>query len=219
MELPILTIYIYNGSDIDAPSAYSMELLAIVTALSIISHTQTDSTVYSDCQSAVKKLNKLLTSSTPLRSSTTDVSLLSIGKNLLRNHNQLKWIKGHPERDQPDETTWTREMWGNHLADRAASGSLNTKPTYQYRNDSIYTLYTTPLPSQQASPLSASLSPNNLWYIGKSNGHLTSRSLTQPIHLQRLHQYLLTRDGHRAAADPPLPPKWQRINIPLASTL
>ena len=29
----------------------------------------------------------------------------------------LKWIKGHPERSDVAHTSWTRQQWGNYIAD------------------------------------------------------------------------------------------------------
>ena len=31
------------------------------------------------------------------------------------------WIPGHPDRTVPDRDKWTKQMWGNHMADAAAA--------------------------------------------------------------------------------------------------
>ena len=218
MDLPILTLYIANGSGLNAISAYTMELLGILTALSILSHMDTDCTIYSDCQSAINKLTKLQSSTTALRASAPDAALLAASLQHLQQRGKLKWIKAHPERTQKDETLWTREMWGNHLADRAASGSLISKLSYQYNNDSIYILTLIPIPFQYAPELSSQLCPPDFWYFGTINGQLTSKSLVESVHEQRLIRYLADRDESRKN-NWQLPPKWQFYNFQLASQL
>ena len=208
----------YNGQSIDANSAFSMELFTILVGLSILSISKKSSTIYSDCESAVKKLNKLLVSPSALRASSRDVHLLTAALAHLRNGvGTLQWIKGHPERAQKDETLWTREMWGNHLADRAAAGILSSTKSYQNNNDSVYILNITSLPAQDASTLSSSLTTSGSWYLGRSNRQLSASSISEEVNKQRLEKYLQDRDANRA--ERLLPPKWQQYNIPLAATL
>ena len=39
---------------------------------------------------------------------------------LHRAHPTLTGIKAHPEIEKPDNNDWTRDEWGNHIADRLA---------------------------------------------------------------------------------------------------
>ena len=217
MDLPIITLHLHNGLALDATSAYSMELLAVVTALYLLSIMDSTATIYSDCQSVINKITKLQRSTTALRASTADSTLLTTALHHLQKKNQqLQWIKGHPERTQSDEALWTREMWGNHLADRAASNTLHP-PSYQYNNNSATILSISNIPPIDIAKLTPTLSPSNHWYLGKTGKQYTSKSLIDSIHTNRLNAYLLTRDEYRGKAD--LPPLWQTLNIPLASEL
>jgi ribonuclease HI len=216
MDLPIITLHIYNGPDINAISAYSMELLSIITALHILTITNTTCTIYTDCQAVVKKITKLQQTNTATRANTSDATLLTAAIQHLKSRGQLQWVKGHPERTQSDKTLWTRKMWGNQLADKAAAGSL-TKSYYQYNDNSPFTFYINSLPSLDAPTLTPLLSPPNFWYFGKIGGQYTSRSLIDSVHHNRLTTYLQTRDQYRQKANQP--PLWQTLNIPLASTL
>jgi ribonuclease HI len=217
MDLPIITLHLYNGTALDATSAYSMELISVVTALYLLSIMDSTATIFSDCQSVINKITKLQKSTTALRATTADSTLLTTALHHLQNKKQqLRWIKGHPERTQPDEALWTREMWGNHLADRTASNALHT-PSYQYNNNSATILHISNIPPIDIAKLSPTLSPSNHWYLGKTSRQYTSRSLIDSIHINRLNAYLITRDEYRAKAE--LPPLWQNLNIPLASEL
>ena len=197
-----------------------MEVLAILVALYIIFHTHSSSStiIYSDCQSAVNRLNKLMKSRSPLKASTRDSFLLSACLYYLTSLQLcLQWIPGHPERSVPDEALWSREMWGNHLADRAAAGSLASCSEYMYKNIYDNILFITPLPTVDAPSISPSLSPPSTWYFGNQDRQLTSLSLMDCIFQRRLDEYLRTRDADRDRRH--LPPKWQSFNIPLAARM
>ena len=217
MNLPILTMHISHGSLLDTNSAFSMELLALLTALSILHLTNSKASILSDCQSVIRKLTKLLSSPTALRASARDISFLSAALAYLKQRGTLQWIKGHPERYEPDESLWTREMWGNHLADRVASGTITSSTSYQYKKDSDYIFELIPLPAQNATSLSTSLLPPDFWYFGKEDGQITSGSILDAIKTQRLDSYIKKRDANRRLRD--LPPKWSTYNIPLMGTL
>jgi len=98
MDLPIITLHIHNGTALEAISAYSMELLSVVTALYLLSITNSTATIFSDCQAVVNKLTKLQKSTTALRASTADSTLLTAALYYLKHRGRLQWIKGHPER-------------------------------------------------------------------------------------------------------------------------
>ena len=215
MDLPIIALHINNGISLESTGAFSMEILAILTALSIFQQTNVNTTIHSDCESAVKKLNRLLHTTTSLRASAKDVPMISAALKHLKQRGTLKWIKGHPEKTQPDDTYWTREMWGNHLADRAAEGILLDKTFYQHNNDSIYVLNIVPLDYLDARTITPLLCPNNTWYFGREDKQLTSYSILDAVRTQRLNEYLVARDRDRAIRKQP--PKWTKYNITLAS--
>ena len=218
-DRPIITLHIINGQGLNACSAFSMEALAILVALFIRSCSPpTPAIIYSDCKSVVLKLQKLVALSSPLKTTSGDASLLSACVSFLsRQSTGLCWIKGHPERSVPDESFWSREMWGNHLADRAAAGSLTTTSVYSYKDNFENHVYIHPLPTQDASSLTSSLIPDNTWFFGTSDMQLRSPSLMDSIYLRRLDQYLRDRDRDRSSRS--LPPKWHNRFIPLAALL
>jgi len=139
-----------------------MEVVAILWTLYVIFHTHSSSStkIYSDCQSAVDHLNKLLKSPSPLKATITDSFLLSACLYYLNSLTlHLQWIPGHPEPSVSDEVLWSREMWGNHLADRAAAGSLAFFSEYIYKNIYDNILFITALPTVVSPTISSSLSP------------------------------------------------------------
>ena len=220
-DLPIITVPIINGQNMEALSAYSMEVLGILTALSIsagVPHTKV--TIYSDCQSAVTKLRNIKNNKYTLRAKTRDVSLLAAAIshwNSLSNTN-ICWVKGHPEKKEPDASLWTRKMWGNHLSDRTAAGVLNGTTEYQYQNLYSNLLILTPQDPLDAMHLSQKLAPNGLWYYGTDKGQLLSPSIIDRIQTRRLCKYLNDRDTQRFNRAK-LPSKWKYFNMPLAAKL
>jgi ribonuclease HI len=217
-ELPILTFQIDNGQDLGAIAAYSMEVLGILVSLSIASHVpDMEVTICSDCQSAVTKLQKNRHRTTAIRAKTRDASLLGAAISLWKDNGnvKIKWVKGHPEKEVTDASEWTREMWGNHLSDRAAAGVLG--PIYQYQNLLSNMLVLTPLPPMEALTVTANLVPNGTWYFGNSKGQLISSSIVERIHNKRLTRYLAERDELRAKRL--LPAKWSNFVLPLTAKL
>ena len=142
-----------------------------------------------------------------LKATSRDVQLLAAATSHLRNGlSSLQWVRGHPERKQKDEEQWTREMWGNHLADRAAAGALTSKKYYQYNSDSAIVLHIESLPTLDAHPLTSALTVPGTWYLGNKDRQLMASSIMESIRKQRLKKYLQDRDAKRA--DRELPPKW-----------
>jgi len=161
----------------------------------------TPAIIYYDCKSAVLKLQKLVTLSSPLKTTSGDASLLSACVSFLsRQSTGLCWIKGHPERSVPDESFWSKETWGNHLTDRAASGSLTTTSVYNYKDTYENHVYIHLLPTQDAPFLTSSLIPDNTWFFGTSDMQLRSPSLMDSKYLRHLVQYLLDRNRDRFVA-------------------
>ena len=216
-DLPVLTMYITQGQDLKSISAFSMELLALLTALHISSLSPSPPThIYTDCQSAVLKLGKLSSYSSSINVSSADSSMLSSCLSYLSTLPvELCWIKGHPERSEPDESLWTREMWGNHLADRAAAGLLATASIYSYKDNFENHLSIFPIPTMTADSLSALLSPPDHWYFGTSDMQMRTPSIMEAVQLARLLRYLRDRDADRAKRR--LPPQWSNYQIPLAA--
>jgi hypothetical protein len=95
-------------------------------------------------------------------------------------------IKGHPERLQPDSSTWTRYQWGNHLADRFC-----TSPNFeqeailqQFPQARTYTLQTTIIDRHVES---------NLPFIIKCNGRPIMQPLMAYAHRNAINRYLTQR--------------------------
>jgi len=146
-----------------------MEILSVVTALYLLSITDSTATIFSDCQSVIDEITNLQKSTTELRATTADSILLTTALHHLQNkRQQLRWIKGYQEWTQSDEAIWTREMWGNQLADRTASNYLYT-PQYQYNNNSATILSISNIPPIDIAKFTLTISPCNHWYFGKTD--------------------------------------------------
>jgi len=135
-----------------------MELFGILVSLAILLHLDILSTIYSDCEAAVKSLYNHRNSKKPIRASTRDANILSIASaHLVSQNTSVKWVKGHPERTAKDADVWTKNMWGNHLSDRTAAGEFTSPTDYQY--DGLYDnlISISPLPALDALLISSLL--------------------------------------------------------------
>ena len=122
-------------------SVFPFELLAIVLAEVIGAITHTPLTIRSDSQASIGALVQ----PTMHKQSRLKAGLFlqqaskTIGE-LSRIKHTISHVYGHPERRQPDDTLWTRDMWGNHVADIIAGG--NTLPCGKPYSDNALTTIT-----------------------------------------------------------------------------
>jgi len=202
-EKPVYTLHIINGEGLEAISAFTIELFGMLVSLAILSHVDISSTIYSDCEAAVKSLNNHRNSRKPIRaSSRADANILSIAfSHLLTQNTTVKWVKGHPERTAKDADVWTKDMWGNHLSDRTAEGEFTSPTDYQY--DELYDnlISISLFPVLDALLLSSLLPLPNVWYFGSPTGQLISKSLMEEVNSRRVTRYLATRDSYRRERD------------------
>ena len=217
-DRPVYALQIVNGEGLDAIAAFTMELFGILVSLAILSHFDTATTIYSDCEAAVKSLNNHRNSRKPIRASTRDANILSVAaSHLLTQNTTVTWVKGHPERTAKDAEVWTKDMWGNHLADRTAAGEFTSPTDYQYDGLFDNLISISPFPTLDASLISSLLPLPNVWYFGSPSGQLKSKSLTEEVNGRRATRYLATRDSYRRDRD--LPPKWQNYHLPLTARI
>ena len=96
-------------------SALVAELLAIHTGLHLLHALQLRGTVYSDCRSAVTKINRLWSPGTSFTEA--GAALVSASRHYLSESISLQWVKGHPERSDTPHAAWSRHQWGIYIAD------------------------------------------------------------------------------------------------------
>jgi len=87
-----------------------------------------ESTLHSDCQSAItqtlsKRRKQLQSPCYQLVMANREAHISSPGVKIVK-------VRAHPERYSPNTTTWTQHMWGNYLADHAASEHHQTTDTH-----------------------------------------------------------------------------------------
>ena len=79
-------------------SAHVAELLAIHAGLHLLSTLHLRGTVYTECLSAVKKINRRWSPGSSFQEA--DAALVASCRTYLSDSISLKWIKGHPERSE-----------------------------------------------------------------------------------------------------------------------
>ena len=120
-------------------SALVAELLAIHTGLQLLRALQLRRTVYSDCLSAIKKINR---GWSPGQAFTeAGAALVSASRHYLSESISLQWVKGHPERSDAPHSAWSRHQWGIYIADALTKNrdisSLQFSPLPFLRTDVI----------------------------------------------------------------------------------
>ena len=116
-----MTIRIEHGELLETHSPYQMELLGIMAGLFLQRRHDVQTTLWSDCQAAVKLVNRLH-SDISKQGRDPNLPLLHSCYNSMQDkpERKVQWCKAHP--DQALINTWTKLQWGNHIADLVANG-------------------------------------------------------------------------------------------------
>ena len=123
-DRPAFSIRITDGDTIDTRSAYKLEYLALALATQIQQHSK-ETGIYSDSQAVVKiiwkrreHLNK--------RDCSHRILLQAIDTAVRNGACEANWVPCHAERREKRRKNWTRDEWGNHLAEKVADGNMGT---------------------------------------------------------------------------------------------
>ena len=157
------TLPVLGGSPLVA------ELLAIHAGLLLLHTLGLRGTVFSDCLSAVKKINRKWTPGHSFQAA--GASLVSSCRAYLSSTIALKWVKGHPERSETPPSSWSRQQWGIYFADALS------------KNRDISSLPFSPIPTIRLKHLSLPdvlhVTPPTLWqWIGPDRTPPLSSSST-----------------------------------------
>jgi hypothetical protein len=118
-EVPPIAFYLSDGAVVLADSAPTMELIALYAAILLREHLNHPVPIYSDSKTSLDKLTA------PLRLLDPKVAGYPFAHHchvlLRKSPGPLYKVAAHPEK-RAKSTEWDILMWGNHMADRVASG-------------------------------------------------------------------------------------------------
>ena len=197
-------------------SAHVAELLAIHAGLHLLSTFRLRGTVYTDCLSAVKKINRRWSPGSSFQEAVA--ALVASCRAYLSDSISLKWTKGHPERSEQPPSAWSRHQWGIYLADAIS------------KNKDIGSLPHSPIPFLRT--LSVSLpdiltasNPLHSWQWLRPDGTPPLGNLRSMLSHHRVLAYRSHRDSLRhARGAPPIwlasqqsvgPAAWSHRSLPL----
>ena len=189
----IISITINEGGTHKPTSAFPMELLALTTADLMIRKLELDAVVFSDCTGALKAIGD--TNRLRYLAKKQNLILLQQSKWLA---SRMRHVRSHPERYSKNKETWTRHMWGNHLADRSCAadyrdyGAVGNRHLSTYSVDQVLELYT----------------HTDTLYWANLKGEPTLRCFDEIFDENLLNDYERKRDQFRQQKLPPDPPKW-----------
>ena len=178
-------------------SAHVAELLAIHAGLHLLSTLRLRGTVYTDCLSAVKKINRRWSPGSSFQAA--GATLVASCRAYLSDSISVKWVKGHPELTDQPPSTWSRHQWGIYLADAIS------------KNRDIASLPHSPIPTLRTISLSlpaimTTSNPTPSWQWVGPDGTLPLGNLRSMLSHQRVLAYRSNRDRLRHARG--APPIW-----------
>ena len=204
-DRPIYAIHVDHGADVGTRSAYTMEYLALAMAMRMQSDTLRATAVCTDSMAVLKRLRNSQT-----RLGQADEShrmlLQSINTSLMDGATMPQWVPSHPERRKKDQLTWTRDDWGNHIADKIAG---NAKRALRSLHDNVRWVRIS------AIDVINSLPRADEHYFGDVHGRpIALFGLLDHVHRIRLDRYLTARDNQREG-----PPKWTDNTVTFAASV
>eukprot|EP01041_Mallomonas_annulata_P042130 gene42130-biopygen6182 len=132
-----------------------MEYMALAAATAIKNELQAQEPIRTNCQAVVKILTSrhyhLRQKNTAHRALLQYATMYIDQGQCLPEH-----VMGHPERREPNREKWTRDQWGNHLADRAAEGEIGAFTQVAYQTIT-------------AKQWSGEMTIPGQWYLGDEN--------------------------------------------------
>ena len=134
--------------------------------------------------------------------------MLFAGSEAYRMANVYK-IKAHPETTEKDKRKWTRHMYGNHLADRAAACETGQVLELGLSDNNFISL--------QLCDVLKSISLSVPFYWGEKDGTPVLEPYNERANRMRLQAYLIRRDQYRAERG--LPMKWKNRTVRHAARL
>ena len=203
----ILSISIIADPDEDhCSSAFDMELTAVTAGLKLIQYRNLDAVIFSDCKSVMDTLRQ----TTKLRqwSKKSNLTLLKAGSTIYKD---VYKVKSHPEQVEKNKRKWTRQMWGNDLADRSASGLTIDEISCELPNSQPTVL------TLQLSLVRKTISLDEKCYWVDKNLQPITQPFEELVPPARLKRYLSDRDSSRITRDPLLLPQWAGRQVKFAS--
>jgi hypothetical protein len=202
-QRPVISVHFAHDSNVNATSVFHMECLALTLALALSDKELNCQGIYTDSESAYKLIRR--PRRIPASSHAPLIRILL--RHTSRVRNLVQHIHSHSEQITRDKSRWTHDMYGNHLADRAAADDTSSLQNFQHTH--INTLKTGHILTL------AQREPH--WYVADSSRLMTLDTITNAMSKFELKQYIQKRDAKRAEKGEP--PKWTTgLSYSLAAT-
>ena len=197
-EVVILRMDAGSRSSIHGGGGRLMELLSITAGTLLLHRLGKRGRVITDNQGVVKQLldRKRMSRS----GSRQGTSLALLAWDLLQEGQiTLHWHRGHPERREKDRTTWSRDDWGNYLANLYAPPRADPSPPHSICIKQVIPTDLTAFRQQ--------LIPHTHWQLCDHQDEVVLNTLNARLALARSHNYRCTRDQYRARRG--ASPRWR----------
>ena len=197
-------------------SAYPQELLSLLCGQmigAILLSQGVGSTIHSDCQSAITQA--LSTKRKQLQSPCYQLIMACRAAHKQFPNVKIVKVRAHPEKYCADTTSWTQHMWGNYLADHAASENYSEMDRHGVcTNQDQRCLKATITTSKIMTRVNVS---NKIGWSAHQSGSAARSSLAILSTRTELHNYLEKRESVSAALGHNS--QWSELNLPFSTRM
>ena len=202
--------------DYNDNSAYPLELMSLLCGQMIgmiLASKDIECTLHSDCQSAITQ--SLSTRRKQLQSPCYQLIMAIREAHASNPGVKIAKVRAHPERYCHDTTAWTQHMWGNYLADHAASEQYQTTDTHRIcrAQDPRVLLLTIP----SSTIMSRVFVANKVGWTDGHTGAPARTALTTIATRTDLTRYLELRERTSAALGHNT--KWTDLNLSFSTRM
>ena len=170
-------------------------------------------TLHSDCQSAITQT--LTKRRKQLQSPCYQLIMANREAHRSNPRVQITKVRAHPERYCRDTSTWTQHMWGNFLADHAASEQYQTTDSHQICSAQDPRVLLTKISSSKI--MSRVFVANKVGWTDGATGSPARTSLATLSTRTELQRYLENREAVSAALGHHT--QWSDLNLPFSTRL
>jgi hypothetical protein len=200
---PIIWIHLANDDQVPATSVFHTECLALILALALSKDSLNCTGIYTDSESAYKLIRR------PKRiQPSSHAPLVRILQHFPPQTRRLvQHIHSHSEELTRDKSRWTQEMYGNHLADRAAANDKTAFTPFDSH----------PYEDLRTGHILAQAQQQPFWHVTEASRLISLTTITEAVAKEEHKTYLENRDANRAARE--VEPRWTTgLSFRLAAT-
>ena len=182
-QRPIISIHFSQDNTVNATSVFHTECLALILALALAEKSLNCTSIHTDSESAYK----LIRHPKRIQASSHAPLVRILQRHSPTTRNLVQHIHSHNEQLTKDKSKWTHEMYGNHLADRAAANDGSSLEPFDH----------TTISDLKTGHILTYAQSQPYWYVANKSRIMTLDTITTAASEYEHKRYLQTRDDIR----------------------